>query len=554
MPTIFATLVEPFLVLLNRLRCLLQPFHDLRRGHRPAARTLHTSYATLPPQLTILKAAKSRHGLLAGLCGISLLANVLAVALGALFNEQPVTVTYPTTFTQRQVPSLNRTDLTSSLVSNAEFFDHFYVTMANLTYGTRLTPWTDQDFAFFPFFILKENDNSPSTHTAPTRGFGMWATCSEIGTVPSSMPFVNYSINNDGSQDFDYVYRGTNGSIAYCNPWQPPNQSDRLRRSTNITSGPLAMEMASSLRTPGYNQGAAGICEQQMLFSWMRVDPSDMEGTLKQAHVRCTADLRTAMFNVTVDQAGYVLESTRVGPFDNLTSISQNETQALLTSAVEAIGIYAALTASSTSVAFEDASWHNDTLTRDWFNYFLKLMSNSTNLVDPQHGLPDMNWTIPAVKGLYQRLFSTALGLNMDMVFKAAEKPVQLEGSKDVQETRIFMDDTAFIITIVVLAFNITIVTMLYIQESQPFLPRLPSTIGSLLAYVAASRAVRGYVADVDKTGGGRAQQYGDRTYSFGEYVGLDGRAHVGVELDPYVKKVDKTGISSLVRLGKILG
>jgi hypothetical protein len=288
-----------------------------------------------------------------------------------------------------------------------------------------------------------------------------------------------------------------------------------------------------------------------MLFSWMRVDPSDKQGTLKQAHVHCTAALRTAIFNVTVDQAGHVLESTRVGPFDNLTSISQNETQALLTSGVEAIGIYAAITASSTSVTFQDASWHNDTLTRDWFNYFLKLMSNGTSLVDPQQPLPDMNWTIPAVKGLYQRLFSAALGLNMDMIFKAAKQPIQLEGWKVVQETRIFMDDAAFIITIVILALNITIATILYVQESQPFLPRLPSSLGSLLAYGAASRAVRRYLADVDEVGGGRPQRHGGETYSFGEYVGLDGRAHVGVELDPFVNPVEKKGLSGLVRFRK---
>lgn len=551
-PTIFATLVEPFLVLLNRLRCLLQPFHDLRRGHRSAARTLETSYGTVPPQLAILKAVRSRHGLLAGLCGLSLLANVLAVALGALFNEQLVSVSYPTTLQQYQVPYLNRIQITKLSGSNAEFFDHYYITMANLTYGTRLTRWTDTDFAYFPFFTPEGGDNSSSVYRGETRGFGMWATCSEIGTLPDALPYVNYSLHDDGYQDLTVLIRDTNGSTVECDTWQTPNPTNRLNMSATITPGYLAMEMATSLRTSSYTNGVDGICEQQMLFSWMRVDPADKNGTFKAAHVHCTTALRTAMFNVTVDGAGYVLESERVGPFENLTTISQNETQRLLTSGVDTVGAGAAITSSSTTVTFLDASWHNDTLTRDWFNYYLKLMANSSSLVNPQQGLPDMDWTIPAVEGLYQRLFSVALGLNMGGVFKASEEPSQLEGTRTVEETRIFMDNTAFIITIVILGLNIVIATALYIQESRSFLPRLPSTIGSLLAYVAASRAVRGYVEAAEEKDRSRAPKYGGATYSFGEYTGVNGAEHVGVELDPFVKPVTMYGSSNgLLRFRK---
>lgn len=536
-PTIFATLVEPFLVLLNRLRCVLQPFHDLRQGNRPAKTTFETSYTTIPPQLAVFKALTSGHLLLTSLCLVSLLANVLAIALGGLFNEAPVFVSYNTTLQQFQIPVLNRTVIGQSNVP-AAFYDHFYVTMANLSSGTRLTPWTDTGFTYFPFFSAGSGygqDNSSVIYRAETRGFGIEAVCSEIGTSAESLPYANYSQGDDGSSNLDIMVDDDDGSVALCSPFAAPMRSSRLNMSAPVIPGPLAQEVATSLRNLS-SDGKPGLCERHLVLSWMRIDPSDTRESLKQTYVHCTSLLRTAIFSVAVDSAGYVLESTRTGDFENLTTISANETNLLLTSGTGIVGMGASVLADSTSTTLEDASWHNDTLTRDWLNYFLKLMANSTSLVNPQQGLPNATWTVPAVKDLYQRLFSVALGLNMGGVFKSSDIPAAVEGTMTVGETRIFMDDTAFIITIVILCLNVLVVTVLYVQESSPFLPRLPSTIGSLLAYVAASRAVREFVERDEASGRGKAAA---ATYSFGKFVGVDGKEHVGIEVDPFVAPAD---------------
>lgn len=160
-----------------------------------------------------------------------------------------------------------------------------------------------------------------------------------------------------------------------------------------------------------------------------------------------------------------------------------------------------------------------------------------------------MTWTIPVVEDLYQRLFSLALGLNVAGVFKSSETPMQLEGTMTVAETRIFMNDTASIVTIAILCLNVVVVTVLYVQESSPFLPRLPLTIGSLLAYVAASRAVRKYQGPDERDGRAYGERAAEATYSFGKFVGVDGKEHAGVEADPFVSPADAGGMLRFRRL-----
>lgn len=78
---------------------------------------------------------------------------------------------------------------------------------------------------------------------------------------------------------------------------------------------------------------------------------------------------------------------------------------------------------------------------------------------------------------------------------------------------------------------------LLYARQRRILLPRMPSTIGSTIAYVAGSRAVRLYTrAEKDSPAG--------ETYSSGRYLGMDGKAHMGIELDPYVIALDHKPIS----------
>ena len=97
------------------------------------------------------------------------------------------------------------------------------------------------------------------------------------------------------------------------------------------------------------------------------------------------------------------------------------------------------------------------------------------------------------------------------------------------------MDQPAFIITMIVLGLNIIVAVMYYCWAVIFVLPRMPTTIGSILAYVAPSRGVKLYNV--------RTLGMSERTLSFGRYVGTDGKVHVGIELDPHVSPIHLSSI-----------
>jgi hypothetical protein len=246
------------------------------------------------------------------------------------------------------------------------------------------------------------------------------------------------------------------------------------------------------------------------------------------------------MFDVEVDADGHVLDAVRVGDFGGVKDLGWNETehQNLAAETSNLIGAISEQWTASAAAGLFYLGWHNDTLSRDWMNYFLKERLNSTALVDATKPVPDPDFAIPHVSEIYRRLFSSLIGLDFT-IFRPRSEPVPLEGTLTAPETRIFVDDVAFIITITILVLNVIVTTTLYVQEREAFLPRLPSTIGSMAAYVAASRAVRQYQRPTkdqrDQTGNGEATAL-EPTYTFGKYFGVDGRWHVGIEADPFVK------------------
>lgn len=108
-PTLFATFLEPVWVILNRLLCLLYPFEQLRRGNAKQVSSVGAKYTSLPPQLTVWRALRSGHFLLASVCLITLSANVLAIVLSALFSERPILSSIPFASKQMLSPKLNQT-------------------------------------------------------------------------------------------------------------------------------------------------------------------------------------------------------------------------------------------------------------------------------------------------------------------------------------------------------------------------------------------------------------------------------------------------------------
>lgn len=540
-PTIFATLLEPFLIVLNRLLCILQPFHDLQRGKAEKQKMFETTYTNTPPQFTIWRALRSRHFLLAAACTVSLLANILAVALGGLFNELPVSVVSPISLQQSQMAALGRTSIIDSAIPDT-YSGHFYVVMANISNGTRLPPWTTPKFVLLPFGAsVPSSDNSSLIFRGRTRGFGVEPSCRTLSASQNMSSFVNYSLFDNGTQAVSVVYKDINGTNQTCVPALTGSQFLEY----NSPAGKSAYELFTALLPAKEAQGSrmirpndAGFCERKMLVSWMRTDTTESSGAVRARHIECSPAFRTGLFDVNVDASGYVLDATLVGGFDNVTTINTTEIDTLLTEANGIISDISGLMPTSVLMGLNSFGWHNDTLTRDWMNYLLKVYTNSAAFVDPTKDVPDSNIIVPIVEDVYRRLFSTLLGLELS-IFKQQSEPVLFEGTVTTPDTRIFMDETAFIISIAILGLNIIFASILYFRERNFYLPRMPSTIASIIAYVAASRAVREYdMVEADQ--GSNRNQRTRTTYSFGRYIGVDGRSHVGIEIDPLVVPLDQ--------------
>ncbi|KAI8174229.1 hypothetical protein KHU50_004477 [Colletotrichum sp. SAR 10_65] len=511
-PTVFATLLEPFWVLVNRLLCILQPFKDLWRGQRRAKGTINARYTSVPPQFVMWRAAKAGHLALAAICLLALLSNLLAVGLGGLFNEIPVVVNKTCTFQQSIKPIMNNNSVTKSETqsmftgNSIDYYDPFYIAMNNYTKGTPLPAWVNKNYFFQPFAAVPDDGIEREAYTAPTRGFGVVPQCSALGSFKSQgkSPTLNYTFTR-GEQEF-----------SECPTTFHDERLDLDKGNADlIITGVSAAETVSLMRR---RAASANPCQIPLFLSWARSPNINLfnKTEIETWFVVCEPVFTTSMFNVTVDSQGQILQAVQTS------EASSTLDYPLSTNNTDAISTYLNGMLDSVSYPF-----HNDTLSKFWMSYLLKVQPDTENILDPTT-TPNTTAIVPSVEAVYSQLYALILSLNVNW-FENYTEPITIVGTERHAEIRIFMDTTAFVISLSVLGLNIAVALLLYGGSIKHFLPRLPTTIGSLLAYVAPSRAVREY----DGPNG-----FTNATFSFGRYLGEDGRTHVGIEMDPFVVPV----------------
>ncbi|RTE79993.1 hypothetical protein BHE90_005538 [Fusarium euwallaceae] len=357
---------------------------------------------------------------------MALLANVLAVGLGSLFNEAPAMAEYPTALIPEFAPKFDNGSvyafpmtLSENVITTGRYQDPFYVAMANISSGTTLPP---------------------------------------------------------GASAIEYC--GTMGS----------------------TSGPVP-------------------CGRTLLLGWGRMASAENENsTIEASFVTCRPIFETAMFNLTVNTEGHVLAYEKMSKLEASLDYADSE-------------LHSDLIFQSANHIWNqlDFQWHNDTTARDWMSYLAMVTMGNRSILDPQKPVPEPENLVAVVDDIYRRVFAILLSLN-EQLFDHTSNEKPLTGVRRTTETRIFMEDASFIMTMTVLAMN-TLVALLFYSKAVPFvLPRMPTTIGSVLAYLAPSRlAGPAYTA---------APGNSARTFSFGRYIGRDGHVHIGIDMDPHVVPV----------------
>ncbi|KAJ6783106.1 hypothetical protein PWT90_05928 [Aphanocladium album] len=522
LPTAFSTLVEPIWVLLNRFYCMLQPFYDLldAKRQRETHKAMKSQYTALPPQLAFYRAIRARHLLLAAVCVTALLGNVLAVGLGALFNELPKHVTYhDRVFSPRYQTSIADAGIAAFVhkvesVYPSRYYDPFYVVMANMSYGTTLPAWSTPEFRFLPLDVEHAADDPTGTgfFTGETTGVGVDPGCRAVGVYKSDNTPVRIPMRYPNSR--------TEADGACARTYLPyPVLLNDTRYS--MPEGRVAVETVDTV-TEDYN---STVCDETLILGWSRSDVRNRTGAIQSSILACSPTLRMARFRVVFDAAGHVRAAT---PVSNYTSAwpYQNGTRA--TQPLVSVLNY--------SIRNRQSPWHNDTVARDWMNYLLVLQrGGDRSTLEATAPLPDAATLLPYVEAVYKLVFVAFLSLTPEVFAVAAPGAGAETGLQTVEETRIFVSTSAFVVCMAILGIYLVMAMVYYCVAVRLFLPRMPSTVGSMLSYIAPSSIA---------TEEGPLRRAGRDALRFGRYTGHDGRAQIGINY------ADKTVPLDLKKLG----
>jgi hypothetical protein len=153
---------------------------------------------------------------------------------------------------------------------------------------------------------------------------------------------------------------------------------------------------------------------------------------------------------------------------------------------------------------------------------------NSSSLVDPLAPLPDMNAAIPAVQDVYQRLIASIIGLNKQ-IFAPALSDATATTIVTIISTRIFLSPLMFQISITLLGLHLLTAILYYAHRPRRFLPRMPDKIASLIGYVSMSHALE-TIPNMEYKRDFSHSRVDSKRYSFGRFIGVDGKPHVGIE------------------------
>ncbi|KAK8031514.1 hypothetical protein PG990_001248 [Apiospora arundinis] len=525
-PIVFATLVGSFLVLLNRLLATIQPFNELQQGHSSSSRSIDLKYTSLPPQLLLWKAAKAKHLLLGFVCLVTILGNALSVSLGALFNELPVAEDEAIEVPILQTPTITKNSLENLMrqvhASPNGYNDHTTIAEVYWTTHTRLPPWLTEEYFFLPFDLDHMLDVSAQSYTARTHGVTVAPSCKIL--TPIALTRMDIDPPKFSEQPLH-----VESSVLDTLPWMECINAVELADNPMNSTGNISKELIN----PGDR------CSRRYIRAWARSKIISDDTVIRNVEVigiACQPEFTTAAFDLTVDNTGRVLQANRVSDFGPLGLGPGNGSHILSLKDVAFDYIQADLGSNP---------WRNDSRSETTLNHFLDLRNNP--LIYDTASLPDPSWLIPEVEAVTKMLTGALFQQNPTIFERATNLTPTTQGTRRITVTKIFMADVAFIISTVLLSVNVATVIVVYVFGSTPSLPRFPDTIGSVLGYVAKSRLTEPDWETATRRGSGEEEGVGEEkpleaTYSFGRYTDRNGFEHLGIDVDPYVVKVDSEG------------
>ncbi|KAL3426519.1 hypothetical protein PVAG01_00028 [Phlyctema vagabunda] len=530
LPTTFATLLEPFWVILNRILCLLQPFEELRNGNAKRSTSIGVHYTSLPPQLVVWRALRAAgHFLLSAVCVVSVSTNILAVVLSGLIIENPTTVLHSVLTSQSLSPKFSGNPFRDD--GTIIYADHFHVAMSNLTNNNSLSAWVGKEYFYLPFGITSDSLSDYANRSSgtlqgfegSTAGFGVNVTCTPLHQTSGTDKVIFNPSRDRLSTQFKTTHQLENGTIISCyshGNGDVFNQSIAFDGSS--PTGSLSMEVMQTMTSAGVYD--SGYCNSLLVAGWVRYQHSMDKGTaggIQSTFLACTQSLTAARFNVMVDTHGHILTS-------NKTDSMVPNIEQLFERNASSSTLLGESTSQVAHAVVGNFRWHNNTFTSDWMNSLLAIMSKNGSFVDPSKPVPDADIVAPMIEILYQQLFAILLGLNTH-VFAEAASPRPLTAQAVMLETRIFVSPAMCKATVAILAVHLISAVWYYCNRPRRFLPRMPTSIATVIAYTFPSRASYSISRVLSK----EAEQ--EEKYAYGRFIGVDGKTHVGIGRQRYV-------------------
>lgn len=534
LPVMFATLLEPFWTLLNRILCVLQPLEALKTGRSPISRSLSLRYSSLPPQLSIWRAVRARDWLLVSVCFIGLSTNILTVALGALFTEATVEIPHQTEFHASYEAVIQPFLKVSGEATSADAVKTdpgvFILASSGIEDPSLAVPWTNQDTFFVPFEIGSDSSKYTNrTYKARTTGFQADVACRPTeydteafirsGSWPDGQPPL--TLQDGGACDFPFgspkLQGGQNNSIASAEFLTSLTSKDQKNPQKHCDNSFLAGFLRANL---------------SVTMDEFKTDNEDTArsadilavNSLSSTWVFCQSSLAVADYEVVVDLAGRVKNAVRKG------SIAEGNGRFFAAGTNETYFMNRTLDVFEGLGGFT-AYWHNDSYVDNWIGYLVKSISKEAKFIDPAHAVPRFDQIAPVVEDAWRRVFVTQLALNRQWLVRA-EPARTIPGSILSMQSRLVLSRPALVIALVLLSFNIVVAVAYYWGRPSLVLPKLPITLarivdmfdGSGLLHEAQSRA--GFPPDCQ--------------VGYGRFVGIDGQPHIGVERQPFVIPFEK--------------
>ena len=437
-----------------------------------------------------------------------------------------------------------------------------YVALSNVTARTSMPPWLDNEFFYLPLTSLSReisasNMNSlvKPTFQLSTYGIGARVDCFPLSPGPNIgehnvyLDFqevtsaTNFTLKtthtlDDGAKQTCIIRNGADSKFLTT---QPPG------RGANALE--LMQQMIDENDSIGSFTNNSAFCTTTIISGWLRI-PAVQNDTNNRpttsAFVMCQPKLQIARFNITIDTDTRVLMSNRTSDFAvaSIDNTVVNDLPSKILGNESVVSLIQAKTRHFLDDGLNNFRWHNDSFSSDWINHLivaqsksasvLTLNTNFTGLLDPLTSIPNATALAPVFAGIYARIFATLLSFESQTLLTHHAEPIDVQVAVRLQVTKLYISPVMFKISLILLIAHLCTAIAYYAFRPARFLPRMPTSIASVLAYVSSSRALDDFVAKQNdnhsRPGDGKKQLYG-----YGRYVGRDGKTHVGIERMRYV-------------------